>query len=183
MIFVETEIKGLNLLKPKIMTDDRGYFIKIFHSETFMKHGFNEPFIESYFSSSAKGVIRGMHFQTPPCHHVKLVYVPKGSVQDVVLDLRKESATYGKYYTQVLSDRNGYILLIPKGCAHGFLSLENETIMTYMQTTMYAPENDSGVRYDSFGFDWKVDFPIVSERDMSFAVFADFKTPFCMSES
>lgn len=178
MTFTETNIKGLYLVQPRIMADTRGYFIKTFHEETFSQYGLTEPFVESYFSSSEKGVIRGMHFQTPPHHHVKLVYVSKGAAKDVVVDLRKDSDTYGQYVTETLSAENGLMFLIPKGCAHGFLSLENGTLMTYMQTTMYAPHNDGGIRYDSFGFDWESENPLTSDRDLTFPTLADFKTPF-----
>ena len=119
-----------------------------------------------------------MHFQTPPYDHIKLVYVPYGSITDVVLDIRKESITYGKYLSIELSANNGKILIIPKGLAHGFKSLEDNTNVTYMQTTSYAPSNDSGIRFDSFGFDWGLDNPLTSHRDLSFPTLKEFDTPF-----
>ncbi|HFU74885.1 MAG TPA: dTDP-4-dehydrorhamnose 3,5-epimerase [Arcobacter sp.] len=178
MEFVKTEIEGLYLIKPKILEDNRGKFIKTFHLDTLKDHGLQGDFKEGYYSMSQKNVLRGMHFQTSPEDHEKLVYVPRGSILDVVLDIRKNSPTYGKYVSQQLNADNGYIFYIPKGCAHGFLSLEDNTNVTYMQTTMYAPNNDGGINCHSFGFDWGIKNPIVSERDLSFDNFSDFDTPF-----
>lgn len=178
MIFTGTKIHGLFLIQPKRFEDQRGYFIKTFHAETFKPYGLNEPFVESYFSSSDKNVIRGMHFQTPPHEHTKLVYVSRGAATDVIVDLRRHSPTYGQFVSSRLDENNGFMFLIPKGCAHGFLALENNTVMTYNQTTMYAPDNDGGIRYDSFGFDWKIDNPVMSDRDLKFPTLADFKSPF-----
>lgn len=178
MIFTETTIKGLFLIQPKRFEDKRGYFIKTFHADTFKPYGLDGPFVESYFSSSAKGVIRGMHFQTPPHEHTKLVYVSRGAALDVVVDLRGQSPTYGQYVSTRLDEENGLMFLIPKGCAHGFMSLADNTLMTYNQTTMYAPDNDGGIRYDSFGFDWGKTAPVISDRDLKFPALADFKTPF-----
>lgn len=178
MEFIKTEIEGLFLIKPRIFEDDRGKFVKTFHLDTLKEHGLKGDFKEGYYSNSKKDVLRGMHFQTPPEDHEKLVYVPKGSILDVVLDIRKDSPTYGKHVSQNLNDKNGYIFYIPKGCAHGFLSLEDDTNVTYMQTTMYAPNNDGGINCHSFGFDWGIENAIVSERDLSFDHFSEFETPF-----
>lgn len=178
MEFVKTEIEGLYLIKPRIFEDDRGKFIKTFHLNTLNDHGLKGDFKESYYSISQKNVLRGMHFQTPPEDHEKLIYVPRGSILDVVLDIRRKSPTYGKYVSQHLNAENGYIFYIPKGCAHGFLSLEDNTNVTYMQTGMYAPNNDGGINCHSFGFDWGIETPIVSDRDLSFDNFSDFNTPF-----
>jgi dTDP-4-dehydrorhamnose 3,5-epimerase len=178
MEFIETKIEGLYLIKPNILGDARGKFIKTFHLDTFKEKGLSGDFQESFYSTSQKNVLRGMHFQTPPYDHEKLVYVPCGSILDVVLDLRKNSPTYGKSVSQHLNSENGHLFYIPKGCAHGFLSLEDNTYVTYMQTSMYAPNNDEGVHYASFGFDWGVANPIVSERDQAFVSLADFDTPF-----
>ncbi len=178
MEFVKTDISGLFLIKPRKFEDTRGAFVKTFHQETFQEQGLNSAFVESYYSVSRKDVIRGMHFQTPPHEHEKLVYVPYGSILDVVLDIRKNSPTYGKYVTQMLNAENGYMFYIPKGCAHGFLSLENDTIVTYMQTSMYAGDHDEGIRYDSFGLDWNVPSPELSSRDRSFIDFESFVSPF-----
>ncbi len=124
-----------------------------------------------------------MHFQTPPHEHIKLVYVPHGRILDVVLDIRKESSTYGKYFSTELSSENGKVLIIPKGFAHGFKSLEDNTNVTYMQTTCYAPNNDNGIKYDSFDFDWDCDEAKISDRDLSFKTLNTFHTPFIFGEN
>lgn len=178
MEFSKTKISGLYLIKPKKFEDIRGKFIKTFHKETFEAHGLNVDFVESYYSVSKKDVIRGMHFQIPPHDHEKLIYVPFGSIMDVILDIRKGSPTYGQYVTQTLSAENGYMFYIPKGCAHGFLSLEDNANVTYMQTSMYAGDHDEGILYDSFGLDWNVLFPKISKRDGSFIEFKNFISPF-----
>ncbi|WP_457746018.1 dTDP-4-dehydrorhamnose 3,5-epimerase [Sulfurimonas sp.] len=183
MQIIKTEIEGLLILEPRVFEDSRGKFIKIFNDDFFQKSSLDITIKETYFSLSNKDVIRGMHFQTPPYEHVKIVYVPYGKIIDVVLDLRKDSPTYGKYYSLTLSDKNAKVLIIPKGMAHGFKSLEDNTNVTYMQTTGYAPENDEGILFDSFGFDWQCSNPKISQRDLSFLALNDFKTPFVYGES
>ena len=178
MEFMQTKIEGLYLIKPKIFEDSRGKFVKTFHAETFEAHGLKYNFKESYYSTSQKNVLRGMHFQTPPEDHEKMVYVSRGAILDVVVDIRKSSPTYGEHISQKLTEDNGYIFYIPKGCAHGFLSLEDNTNVTYMQTSMYAPNNDGGIHPHSLGFDWGVDDIIVSDRDLTFPNLSEFSTPF-----
>lgn len=178
MEFIEMEISGLFLIKPKKFEDARGKFVKTFHLDTLKEHGLSSDFVESYYSVSKKNVLRGMHFQTPPYDHEKLVYVPYGSVLDVIVDIRKGSPTYGVSVSQILSAENGHIFYIPKGCAHGFLSLEDNSNVTYMQTTMHAPNNDGGINYDSFSFTWNTEDAIISERDKALPNLSDFVTPF-----
>lgn len=178
MRIINTFITGLMIIEPVIYEDNRGKFIKTFTSEFFKKNNLHINIKETYHSISHKNVIRGMHFQTPPHDHIKLVYVPYGKILDVALDIRVGSPTYGKYFSCELSSENGKVLIIPKGLAHGFRSLEDNSIVTYMQTSCHAPDSDIGIRYDSFGFDWKCDFPIVSERDLSFKSFVEFNSPF-----
>lgn len=178
MFFQTTELNGLYLIKPKIFKDVRGSFIKTFHLDTFKEYGVREQFTESYYSVSKKNVLRGMHFQIPPHEHTKLVYATSGAALDIVLDLRKNMPTYGHHLKFSLTAENGYILLIPKGCAHGFLALEDRTCMTYMQTTIYAQNSDCGIRYDSFGADWGKEEFIISDRDRSFPSLKEFMSPF-----
>jgi len=174
----KTKINGLRIIKPNIFCDNRGRFVKIFHSQTFKEFGLETTFVESYYSLSNKNVIRGMHFQIPPEDHYKLVFVPAGKIIDVILDIRKKSKTFGKFETFELSSENGYFLYIPKGCAHGFISLADNTNVTYLQTTMYNGNCDKGIAYDSFGFDWNCEEPIISERDLKFPDFHSYNTPF-----
>ena len=119
-----------------------------------------------------------MHFQTPPYDHVKVVYVCKGKILDVVVDIRKNSNTYDKYFSIELNENNGTYLYIPKGLAHGFKSLEDDSIVNYMQTSCYNNEHDCGISYNSFGFDWGITAPIISERDKHFPNLANFNSPF-----
>lgn len=158
--------------------DSRGEFQKLYNQETFENYELNSILSEIYFSVNHRNVIRGMHFQLPPHDHEKLVYVSRGSIFDVVVDLRKKSSTYGKHFVVELNDENGLYLYIPKGFAHGFASLEDGTIVNYAQTSCYVPTHDCGIMYDSCGIEWPFDNPIVSGRDLTFAKLSEFNSPF-----
>jgi dTDP-4-dehydrorhamnose 3,5-epimerase/CDP-3, 6-dideoxy-D-glycero-D-glycero-4-hexulose-5-epimerase len=173
-----TPLAGLFLLSNSLFRDARGCFKKVFSKDAFAELSLNTDFAELYYSVNKKSVIRGMHFQTPPADHVKLVYVISGKIHDVCLDLRAGSKTFGKYFDCMLSGNDRNYLYVPKGMAHGFASLEDNTIVHYAQTSRYSPEHDSGIRYDSFGFAWDMPDPVVSDRDKSFPGFADFHTVF-----
>lgn len=183
MKIIETNILGLKILKPRVFEDTRGKFIKTFNNDFFIEFGLDINIKEIYYSISHKDVIRGMHFQTPPFEHIKLVYVPAGKIIDVVLDIRKNSPTYGEFFSTELSSENAEVLIIPKGLAHGFKSLENNTNVTYMQTSCYVPNNDCGIRYDSFEFDWECISPKLSDRDKSFPTLKEFDTPFIFGKN
>lgn len=174
----KTFIKGVYILTGYKANDNRGEFLKIFNKSDFENESIDLNIKESYYSISNKDVIRGMHFQTPPYEHNKFVTVVRGSIIDVVLDLRKESRTYGKSISIKISEGENKGIYIPIGCAHGFKALEDNTITLYNVSTEYSKENDSGVRYDSFGFEWDAINPIISERDLSFEVFEEFNSPF-----
>jgi dTDP-4-dehydrorhamnose 3,5-epimerase/CDP-3, 6-dideoxy-D-glycero-D-glycero-4-hexulose-5-epimerase len=173
-----TSIAGLFIVSNPIFYDERGSFKKVFSRDDFERLSIESDFSELYYSISKKDVIRGMHFQLPPMDHVKMVYVINGKILDVCLDLRRSSETYGKYFSCALSGDDDKYLYIPRGIAHGFASLEDNTIVHYAQTTCYSKEHDSGIRYDSFGFDWNIENPIVSGRDQSFQQLTDFVTVF-----
>lgn len=173
-----TTIPGCFEIKPTLFDDERGRFVKVFHEEIFSSHGLETKFTEEYYSHSKRGVIRGMHFQLPPSDHVKMVYCVHGEVLDVVLDLRKGSPTYGKYETFRLSADKGNYLYMPRGVAHGFLATTESATLVYKVSTIYDPARDSGVAWDSFGFDWPVDEPIISSRDRSFLPFGMLNSPF-----
>lgn len=183
MRFIQTPIEGLMVFEPTLFTDERGKFVKTYNDDFFRAHGLDITIKESYYSLSAKDVIRGMHFQTPPHDHIKIVYVPNGKIIDVVLDIRKGSPSYGTFFDIELSSENGKILIIPKGLAHGFKSIDDNTNVTYMQTSCYAPENDFGIHYNSFGYDWGVSEPKLSERDASFVFLDSFESPFVYGET
>lgn len=180
---VDTKINGLKILEPIVFEDTRGKFIKTFNDAFFKEHGMDIQINESYYSISHKDVIRGMHFQTPPHDHLKLVYVPHGRIIDVVLDIRKNSLTYGESFEIELSSANAKILIIPKGFAHGFKSLDDNTNVTYMQTSGYVPGCDEGIKFDSFGYDWNLLDAKMSERDLSFEDFDTFDSPFVYGEN
>jgi dTDP-4-dehydrorhamnose 3,5-epimerase len=173
-----TPLSGALLLKLPAHPDERGFFVKTFHESTLREAGIYFPLAESYFSFSRKGVIRGMHFQTPPHAHAKIVFCPVGAIRDVVLDLRRESQTYGQYFSQELSAENHQALYIPPGCAHGFEAVTEGAMTYYLVSSEYSREHDAGVRWDSFGATWGVDRPIISARDAGFQALADFDSPF-----
>jgi len=175
---IETPFVGLFTLETVNFVDIRGSFQKLFNKEFFIENGLDSDFCEFYYSVNKKGVIRGMHFQIPPHDHTKLVYVSNGKILDVVVDLRKESPNYKKYIVIRLTGNRPRSLYIPKGFAHGFQCLENNTIMLYQVTTGYQPNCDSGIAYDSIGYDWKVEDPILSERDQHFITLQEFESPF-----
>ncbi|MCE0498805.1 MAG: dTDP-4-dehydrorhamnose 3,5-epimerase [Methylacidiphilales bacterium] len=166
------------VIEPSVFKDGRGNFVKTYHKFDFVQLGIDYDVAEEYYTTSQKNVIRGMHFQAPPHDGIKLIYCINGSVLDVVIDLRKSSPKFGSYQSIELSSANKLMLMVPGGFAHGFLSLEDHTIMVYKNTFVYAPAHDTGIRWDSFGFDWPIRDPITSERDRSFSSLADCVSPF-----
>ena len=177
-----TAFSGCLELVPEIKPDARGRFFKTFHSEFFSAHSLETNFLEEYFSWSVAGVIRGMHFQTPPHQHTKIVSCLVGSVLDVVVDLRQGSPTYKQAAQFTLSAAKANMLYISEGFAHGFAVLEGEALMHYKVSSVYAPANDIGIRWDALGIDWNIISPIVSERDSSFEDLENFKSPFVFAE-
>jgi dTDP-4-dehydrorhamnose 3,5-epimerase len=178
MELVPTELPGLQIIRPRIFQDARGSFVKTFHRDVFRELGLDFEPREEFFSTSAKGVLRGMHFQLPPAAHAKLVYCIVGSVLDVVLDLRKNSPAFGRSCVRELSAANREMFFIPVGFAHGFLALEDGATMVYQTSTVHSPTHDAGVRWDSLGFNWPVKAPVLSERDEKFPALRDFQSPF-----
>jgi dTDP-4-dehydrorhamnose 3,5-epimerase/CDP-3, 6-dideoxy-D-glycero-D-glycero-4-hexulose-5-epimerase len=173
MIIEDTYIQGLKLIHLKEFKDLRGGFIKVFNHDFFAENGLETDFKESYYSVSEKNVIRGMHFQIPPAEHTKLVYVNCGSILDVVLDIRKESPTFAQFFKIKISSENPTLIYIPIGCAHGFLSLEEHSMVTYLQTSCYNNTCDKGINYNSFGMNWEIENSILSDRDLNFPHFTD----------
>lgn len=169
MEIVKTSIEGLVIIQPKVFEDERGYFMESY-KESFIKENFPDiHFIQDNESKSSYGVLRGLHFQKPPFEQTKLVRVIEGEVLDVAVDLRKESPTYGKWESLILSGLNKKQLLIPKGFAHGFIVLSNYAVFAYKVDNIYAPEYDSGIYYNdsSLAIDWqlKEEDIIVSDKD------------------
>jgi dTDP-4-dehydrorhamnose 3,5-epimerase len=178
MTINKTPFDGLYVLETINFQDNRGGFQKLFNYEFFKEHGLDTDFKEFYYSVSQKNVVRGMHFQLPPFDHTKLVYVSKGRIKDVCVDIRKQSPTYGKCFSLELDDQQAKYLYIPRGFAHGFLSMEDGSIVNYAQTSCYSKEHDCGISQKSIGFDWGIDNPIVSGRDLTFVDLKDFNSPF-----
>lgn len=178
MKFEKTELMGVFFIEHDIRTDIRGAFVKNFQREEFSGLGLESDFRESYYTISKENVIRGMHFQVPPHDQAKLVTIIQGTVVDVILDLRSSSPTIGQHVSVELSHDNRKSIYIPKGCAHGFSVLTESATVFYMVTSEYAPASDKGIRYDSFGFDWRVVQPIISERDLQFPPLFEFKEYF-----
>lgn len=174
----ESKIIGCYELIPRIFSDNRGRFVKTFHEEVFAQAGLETNFAEEYYSVSHKGVLRGLHFQKPPREHTKVVYCVHGEVMDVVVDLRVGSPTYGKYDIFDLNSDKANMIYIPKGLAHGFYVKSNQAILIYKVTTVYSPENDTGIRWDSVGIPWPNDNPIMSERDRMLPAFEEMQNIF-----
>jgi len=174
----EARIPRCYEIQPRVFEDARGRFVKVFHQDEFKKHGLETRFPEEYYSRSKRDVIRGMHCQAPPSDHVKLVYCVHGEVQDVVLDLRKGSPTYGLAEAFTLSAERGNCMYIPKGLAHGFCVTSDSAILVYKVSTVYDAQNDTGVLWSSFGFNWATSHPVISDRDASFKSLAEFDSPF-----
>jgi len=177
----DTGFAGCFELQGSVFKDNRGIFLKTYHDETFEKMGLRTDWKEEYYSISGKNVIRGMHFQTPPAAHAKLVYCLHGEVLDVVIDLRVDSPTYLESRSFRLSPARGNSIYIPIGMAHGFLSLTEGSVMQYKVTSTYSSENDAGVSWDSIGFEWPTERPIVSERDKQHVTLSSFNSPFNMA--
>ena len=175
---IETPLEGCFEIQTVVRKDARGKFLKTFHLEAFKELGLETNFVESYYSVSKKNCLRGMHFQTPPADHVKLVYCISGAVIDVVVDIRKNSPTFGKHQKFYLDDKIGEMLYIPKGFAYGFLVVSEFATMVYNVTTVYSPENDKGILWSSCGIDWECENPILSERDLQHPKFKEFNSPF-----
>ncbi len=171
-------IKGCFELQPKVFEDTRGRFVKVFHELGYAEQGLETHFAEEYYSISNKNVIRGMHFQLPPMDHVKVVYCVQGEVMDVVVDLRIGSPTYGQYAIFELSAAKANSIYIPKGMAHGFCVLSELAIMVYKVSTIYSPEHDAGISWDSMGISWPTMNANLSLRDHNFPKFAQFDSPF-----
>lgn len=176
--FEPLPLPGAYFLTLPAFEDNRGAFIKTFQAHFFEQKNINFQLKESYFSLSRKDVIRGMHFQLPPHQHAKIVYCPYGSILDVIVDLRRNSPAYGKYYATELSETNHQAYYIPEGFAHGFKALTHNAMTCYLVSSEYDKKSDTGILYNSFGFDWLCREPLLSERDLSFPSLAAFETPF-----
>jgi dTDP-4-dehydrorhamnose 3,5-epimerase len=174
MIIVKTELRGLFVLEIEPRVDERGYFARTFCAREFAEAGLPTLFVQSNLSvNSRKGTLRGMHFQRAPAAEGKLVTCARGRIHDVVVDIRRNSPTYGKWAAFDLSQENRRLLYIPPGFAHGFQTLEDETDVLYQMTEFYRPEMAGGFRWNdmAFAIKWPLSDMIVSEKDRAFADF------------
>jgi len=158
--------------------DARGSFVKTYQRAAFEAAGMEPLEGESFYTVSRQGVLRGMHFQTPPAQHAKLVHCQAGRVLDVFVDLRRSSPHYGQHQAIELSGDTGLALYLPAGIAHGFLTLSEQACMSYQVSSPHSPAHDAGIRWDSFGFDWPIAQPLLSDRDQRHPALADFDSPF-----
>lgn len=158
MNFIETHIPEVFVIEPKIFGDSRGYFCETFKQSEFEKHIGKINFIQDNESMSSYGVLRGLHYQRGEFAQAKLVRVVKGAVLDVAVDIRENSPHFGKHVAMELNESNKRQLFIPRGFAHGFLVLENETIFNYKVDNLYSPENEAGIMFDdpTIGIDWRI---------------------------
>jgi dTDP-4-dehydrorhamnose 3,5-epimerase len=176
----KTNIEGLVIIQPDIYGDERGYFFESFQKEKFRQLGIEADFVQDNESMSTRGVLRGLHFQAPPFAQGKLVRVIRGSVMDVAVDLRKESMTYGKWESVILSEVNKLMMFIPAGFAHGFVTREDNTIFQYKCTHYYNKESEGGIIWNDpdLNIDWGIENPVVSEKDLKGLRFRDLRSPF-----
>ena len=181
MNFIKTKIDGLIILKPKVIKDSRGYFIETFHKKNLKKLN-NINFVQENESKSFKGVLRGLHYQSPPYSQSKLVRCVKGKVLDVALDLRKNSNTYGQTVTTILSEQNKEQLFIPKGFAHGFIVLSESAIICYKVDNYYNAGSEGGVLWNDqdLKINWilEEDKILVSKKDKNLPTFKKIISPF-----
>jgi dTDP-4-dehydrorhamnose 3,5-epimerase len=172
MIFSETKIKGTFIIEPELLIDERGFFARSFCTEDFDKQGLDSSIVQCNIScNNKKGTLRGMHYQISPHEEAKIVSCTEGAIFDVVLDLRKESRTYCRWIAVELTDDNLKMLYIPKGCAHGFQTLKDQTRVFYQMTNFFHPESARGVKWNDplFGIQWPAGRKIISEKDNQFS--------------
>ena len=177
MEYIETEIKGVLIVEPKVFDDQRGYFFEAWKKEEFQRHAGPVEFVQDNESKSSYGVLRGLHYQKGDASQATLVRVIKGRVLDVAVDLRKDSSTFGHHVMVELSDTNKRQLFIPRGFAHGFLVLSDEAIFTYKVDNVYAPAAEASIRFDDpdLAIQWPIDMSkvVTSAKDLRGVAFSD----------
>ncbi len=182
MRFTETKIKDLIILEPKIFGDDRGYFIESYNKKKLEEIVGKVLFVQDNESKSSKGVLRGLHFQNPPFEQSKLVRCIDGEILDIAVDIRKRSKTYGKFEKVILSSFNKKQLFIPKGFAHGFLTLSDKAIISYKVDNHYSPNHDNGIIWNdpTLNINWGIcdSELIISEKDSKLPPLIKIENPF-----
>lgn len=182
MKIIATEIKDLVIIEPSVFGDDRGYFLESFNKKWFDENIATTTFIQDNESKSSRGVLRGLHYQKPPFAQAKLVRVIEGEVLDVVVDLRKNSPTYGKTASVLLSGKNKRQFFVPRGFGHGFAVLSESAIFSYKVDNDYAPEHEDGIIWNdkTLDIDWEIEASEVqlSPKDKELQSFKQFNSPF-----
>lgn len=180
MQFETVDIPGLVIVKPNVFGDHRGYFFESYSKEIFIKNGILADFVQDNQSLSGKNILRGLHFQAPPHDQGKLVRVIQGAVFDVAVDIRRTSPTYGKHFGLEISAENKKQLWVPPGFAHGFVTLEEDTIFCYKCSGYYNKDSEGGLMWNdpALGIEWPVKTPSLSEKDALLASLTNFKSPF-----
>ena len=173
-------IDGPLVITPKVFKDPRGYFMESYNKQSYSNLGIDVDYVQDNQSLSEKGILRGLHFQAPPFDQGKLVRVIKGAVLDVIVDIRKNSPTYGKHYAIELTEENFKTFWVPSGFAHGFTTLADQTIFSYKCTNYYNQASEGGLMWNDpdLGIDWGIQNPILSNKDTKNALFKDFISPF-----
>lgn len=181
MLIVRTKLQGVTIFKPNIMQDERGFFLESYRASTMEKIAPRMVFVQdNHVKSEKAGVVRGLHYQKPPAAQTKFIWVTKGSIFDVVLDMRKDSPTFGKWEAFSLSADNFLRLLVPKGFAHGYMTLEPGTEVQYKVDAYYAPDQEGGIAWDDLdiGIQWPDMDPILSEKDKKLPWLRSIESPF-----
>jgi dTDP-4-dehydrorhamnose 3,5-epimerase len=180
MKIIPVPINGLVLFEVPVFKDERGFFLESFNQKLFNNLGINESFVQDNLSNSKKDVLRGLHFQAPPFAQGKLVRVIRGTVLDVVVDIRSSSPTYGQHFKVTLSESNFLALYIPPGFAHGFVAKEENTLFQYKCTNYYDKASEMGLLWndEALAIDWEINDPLLSDKDKVYASFAEFKSVF-----
>lgn len=178
--FIKSAIPEVLFVEPKIYNDERGYFFETFKYTEFLAQGVSRKFVQTNYSRSKRGVLRGLHYQCYPKAQAKLVQVVIGEIFDVAVDIRRSSPTYGKWVSEILSAENRRMLYIPEGFAHGFCVLSEEVEMLYCCSEEYAPDFEGGVIWNdpALNITWPIKDPIVSERDQKFKTLANARHNF-----
>lgn len=178
--FTSLEIPDVILIETRRYGDDRGFFMETFRQAEFAANGISGPFVQDNCSHSAQGVMRGLHYQIPPYAQGKLLVAVQGEIFDVAVDIRQGSPTYGQWVGAVLSARNGRMLYIPPGFAHGFCVLSESATLTYKVTDVYMSEYEQGIMWNDpiIGINWPVLDPILSARDKQLPSLAEVANPF-----
>jgi dTDP-4-dehydrorhamnose 3,5-epimerase len=180
MEIIKTDLEGLVVIKPRVFEDARGHFFESYNRKNFEQAGLKLDFVQDNQSLSQKGVLRGLHFQNPPHAQGKLVRVITGAVFDVAVDIRKNSATYGQWFGLELTAANKWMMYIPEGFAHGFATLEDNTIFSYKCTNFYNKESEGCILWndETLNIDWKLSSPTLSDKDLQGQKFTAFRSAF-----